>query len=118
MSCLLLQIYLNFTFCYDADNMARQTSSIHRLFVIWYMIPPEQNEMLILIIRRTLFNCSFASFQSVSFEDIKWILSIFQLRGWLKFNEMLFYVSQLIKNLVSIFSVFRQLRSTIEVETI
>lgn len=26
--CLLVQLYLNFTFCYHAGNMARRTSSI------------------------------------------------------------------------------------------
>lgn len=81
LNCLLVQLYLNFTFCYHADNMARRTSSIANIVYhsYWYMIPPEQSRILILIMRRAqvpfvlngfqLFNCSLPSFQSVSFDS-------------------------------------------------
>lgn len=78
MSCLLVQLYLNFRFCYHADNMARRTSSIANIVYNshWYLIPVEQSRMLALIMRRAqvpfvlngfqLFHCSLQSFQSVS----------------------------------------------------
>lgn len=78
LNCLLVQLWLNFTFCQNADNMARRTASIANIIYnsYWYMFSIEHSRMVTLIIMRRaqvpfvlngfqLFNCSLPSFQNV-----------------------------------------------------
>lgn len=78
LNCLLVQIYLNFTFCSYADNMSRRTSGVADIVYnsIWYKLPATDRKLLTLIIMRAqvpfylngfhLFNCSLNSFQKVN----------------------------------------------------